>query len=381
MDPRSKNKYFKKKLGLYSFMDETGNTGLNLVDKDQPFFILGNAYSNRNIDVDGKIYFNEIHRKIKSPELHANVTGNKGLSSINDELISLMNDLDIQFHFSVIEKEHYLKLILFHHFFDNGPNPAVSWAALGVRVFRLMLSLNFVQLVEDLHLQKYLIALKTLDLKLYSDIHADLAEKVKRSPFDKRTIELLYDALIYTAKNPKDIFESMSYDKICSPNNQAFVLMINQMHEHYKDNAVFREVTHDEQKEFGNNIQQSFNVLSPLYHPSKPLTMIGEYEESPLMKNAKFTIRPSHESLGLQTIDPAIWLFKRNIITDKNDQTYLFEQIMNRTSFSGITFMMHAHEMQGQQSEIMNRPITEEQIAKGKELMDLIEKKRWKSDV
>lgn len=381
MDPRARNRYlFKPKLGLYSFMDETGNTGLNLLDQSQPLFILGNAFSTKNIDVEGKIYFKEIYQKIQKSELHANEIGNKGLADVSSDLVSLINDLDIHFHFSVIEKKHYLKIILFHHFYDNGPNPAVNAFALGARSLRLLLSLHFIQLVEDNHLNKYLLSLKNRDLKLYSEIHADLAKKVKESPFDYRTKELLYDALIYTAQNPKEIFESMSLDKICSPNNQAFVLMINQMHENFKDTAIFKEMTHDEQLEFGKSIKQSYNFFSPMYQPSSPTTLLGDHKDSPLLKGTKFSLRPSIESLGLQTIDPALWLFKRNMLLDKEDHPDFWYEIMTRTSFSGVTFMLHVNEVEQNKMQIKSRHISEKQLLKGHNLIRDIEKNRWKAE-
>ncbi len=71
-----KNPYLnQKKHEYYSFIDESGNTGLNLLDKDQPYFILGNVFSKNDLDQSGQPYFKEIHKKIESNELHANHEG------------------------------------------------------------------------------------------------------------------------------------------------------------------------------------------------------------------------------------------------------------------------------------------------------------------
>lgn len=374
------NKYFNKKRNEYfSFIDESGNTGLNLLDKNQPFFVLGNVFSQKNIDIEGMSHFQEIHKKIGKNELHANHEGNKGLTSITTDLLSLIKELNLSFHFSVIEKKHYLKIILFHHFYDNGLNPGVNTFAQGVRSLRLLLSLNFSQIVDDNHLEKYLHSLRDKNYVLYSEIHADLASKVKEAPFDYRTKELLIDALTYTAMNPIEIFNSMSLDTITSPNNSAFVLMINDMNGGFPKNSFFKKIIHDEQEEFGKSLKDSFDIFSLRHIPNHSTTFMTDFNDVELLKGTEFELKDSHSSLGLQTVDPAIWLFKRNILNSKEDSLQLWEEILSRTSFSGIGLGLHIQEVNQNHQEIMSKHISDEQFEKGFELLRKIETKRWKA--
>lgn len=368
-----------KKSEFYSFIDESGHTGLNILDENQPFLVLGNVFSQKNIDQDGVIYFKEIHRKLGKKELHANVEGNKGLAQINTELISLVQDLDLSFHFSVIEKQHYLKIMLFHHFYDNGLNPAVHVFGQAERALRMTLSFNFSQVVEDIHLINYLKALKTKDYSLYSAIHSDLAKKIKDAPFDYRTKELLYDALTYTSLNPKEIFDSMALNTILSPNNTAFILMLNEMNGGFPENAFFKQMIHDEQSELGKTLKQSFGIFSDKYLSSQPGTIMTDFKEVKLLKGTSFELKDSSLSIGLQTVDPAIWLFKRNVLSDKDESPFFWETIRPRMSMSGIGFNLHLQEVQENHRLILSRNITSEQIEKGRELMNMIEFKRWKA--
>lgn len=375
-----KNKYFNnKKMEFYSFIDETGHTGLNILDVNQPFFVLGNVFSQKNIDQDGAIYFKEIHRKLGKTELHANVEGNKGLAQVTSELMSLIQDLNLSFHFSVIEKKHYLKVMLFHHFYDNGLNPAVHIFGQAERALRMNLSFSFSQIVEDKHLISYLDALKNKNYSLYSEIHFDLAKKIKDTPFDSRTKELLYDSLTYTALNPKGIFDSMALNSVLSPNNTAFVLMLNEMNGGFPKNSFFKEMIHDEQSELGKTLKQSFDIFSDKHLSSQPGTIMTDFKEVKLLKGTLFELKDSSLSIGLQTIDPAIWLFKRNVLSDKDDSRFFWETIRPRMAMSGIGFNLHLQEVQENQRMILSRNITNKQMAKGQELMNMIESKRWKA--
>ncbi len=383
MDPRARaaNKFFKANptVNLNSFIDETGHTGLNFLDESQPFFILGNAYSKKDIDLDGSDYFLEIHQKLGKNELHANVEGNKGLKSIEDPFISLIQELDVQFHFSVIEKKHYLKVIMFHHFYDNGPNKAVNSFALGVRALRMLLSLHFIQLVTDEHLKKYLQCFKEKNLKLYSEIHSDLAQKAMTSPFDLRTKELLFDALTYTSMYPKEVFESMSFDKIVAPNITAFVLMINEINGTFHHQTSFKKLVHDEQLEFGKNLKFAFEVFSSRHHPNNPTSFITDHRDAKALKNTKFELKPSINSYGLQTIDPALWLFKKNVFSDQDHSPKIWEEIIQRIHLSGLTFSMHVDEVTKNKIELERIPLSDEQLMKARKMIQFAEKNRWKN--
>ncbi len=156
--------------------------------------------------------------------------------------------------------------------------------------------------------------------------------------------------------------------------------MINELNNGFPKNSIFKKIIHDEQDEFGKSLKQSFKIFSTRHSPNHPMTLMTEFNDARLLKETQLEFKSSNQSLGLQTIDPAIWLFKRNILSCRDESPYLWSEIQSRISLSGIGYTIHLNEVMQNQSFLLNQHITHDQMKKAEQFIKEVESKLWKSD-
>ncbi len=74
---------------MFFYIDESGNSGNNLFDKNQPVLSYGILSSKTNVDLMGANEHKEMLRKIGTDSIHASVLKFAGLVEIADELNAL----------------------------------------------------------------------------------------------------------------------------------------------------------------------------------------------------------------------------------------------------------------------------------------------------
>ena len=110
------------------FVDESGNTGTDWLNKDQPFFVYGGwLIPNENID-NVNIYLNEFIKKEQSGELKSNkiLKRNDGLKIFDEIFNTLLYDFSALPVFAVVDKEFMVSAKIVETFFDYAYNPNVN---------------------------------------------------------------------------------------------------------------------------------------------------------------------------------------------------------------------------------------------------------------
>lgn len=112
---------------MYFYIDESGHTGLNLFDKNQPVLYYGMLSSKINIDLVAEDAVKAMRKKFGVDRLHAAELGVGRLSEIATDIARLRKKHNIVFDLlKVIKKDHAL-ISFFDQTFDQGLNPAVPW--------------------------------------------------------------------------------------------------------------------------------------------------------------------------------------------------------------------------------------------------------------
>jgi len=100
---------------VFAFTDETGNSGLNMFDRNQPFFWTGTLLT----PVDWDALHPAIHQACLSragcAELHGNQLGFAGIERIAGKLMQLFQRYKVFFLFTRIEKQHLVATKLGDH--------------------------------------------------------------------------------------------------------------------------------------------------------------------------------------------------------------------------------------------------------------------------
>ena len=128
---------------VYAYIDESGNTGFNLFDSEQPYFL--NVAMSSKVDFD-KVYqqhVTTIAQTVGATRLHASEMGFEGVESIAKNVIELVDLSDVKFHFAFVNKPDTALIKLFDCIFDPGENSAASTFGYLVRDLRSAMLCNF----------------------------------------------------------------------------------------------------------------------------------------------------------------------------------------------------------------------------------------------
>jgi hypothetical protein len=241
---------------MFFFTDESGHTGANLFDENQPILYYGVLASKLNLDVLAEKRLAKLRKKLKVDRLHANVLGNGGIVEIIDDLLKIHKEFKIKFDiFSIVKADHAL-ISFFDQVFDQGLNPAVTWTAYWTPL-RYMLLLKLSYLFEEETLKKAWEARiernDSKSEKLLSEICETLKNRVDIFP-DERSRVLIFDILDWAQKNPSRIYYNTKSKKdilSITPNLIGFQLVMFNISERLlKFSKKASKITVDQQSQF-----------------------------------------------------------------------------------------------------------------------------------
>lgn len=139
----------QSKIGLFAYVDETGNSGHNLFDEAQPDFFTAAFISKRNFDAPYKEQIEALAKRVGAKSLHANELGMGRIETIADDLLKIVAGCKGRFFVSRVEKRYLLGAKLFDVLFDSGENAAVAWHHYNVRPLRVMLAFKLASVVSE----------------------------------------------------------------------------------------------------------------------------------------------------------------------------------------------------------------------------------------
>lgn len=113
---------------MFFYIDEAGNTGLNLFDPNQPTLSYGVLSSPADLDVATLKKVQEMRAKLGVSRIHAKDLGNDKLPLIAPAVLNLLRKLRIRFDFYKVRKPDLAVTQFFDQVFDSGMNEAVRWA-------------------------------------------------------------------------------------------------------------------------------------------------------------------------------------------------------------------------------------------------------------
>ncbi|PKH31445.1 DUF3800 domain-containing protein [Shewanella sp. ALD9] len=371
---------------MYFYIDESGQTGLELFDDNQPFLYYGVLSSEFNLDELSLPHVEKLRNNLGVERLHAAELGNGRLVTIVDDLVALKEKYNLSFDFYRITKKDHAALCFFDQVFDQGNNPAVPWNAYWTPL-RYVLVSKVSLLFDEVLLKKSWkarIAInKNFAEKELVEVCQKLLSRVHRLP-DERSIEIITDALNWAIKNPSKIYyHASSKDERLqiSPNLIGFQSVMHGIAtrlENTKSEAT--KVVVDRQAEF-NKAQE---WISDLYRNTKKLDEPAGFGPGmPAMDlrhipSVRIECTPGTESAGLEIVDIYIWIFKRQM-EGKPLATELYPLIRGQANgmFNEVS-LQALEERWGKWFKELPEP-TPEQIGKGKDLLRIDEQRRKKA--
>ncbi|PPU45488.1 hypothetical protein XarbCFBP7697_06535 [Xanthomonas arboricola] len=343
---------------MFFHIDETGNTGNDLFNKDQPRLGYGVLSSRMNVDAIGVDLHKKMLQAVKSTELHAKDLRASGIVKISDLLLKLQDKMSFDFDYYFIEKRTHAIVLFFDAVFDAGLNPAVRWESYWTPMrFVIIHKLAYI-LNEDLLRKSWSLCTDRKIEKREADIVELLTEikaRASNSGLDHRSIEIILDALSYGIKNPMALDFGYPDKKIVSPNAVGFQFVVSAMARRLRSKGLkdASSIIVDRQNEFNKAQIETHRVQGLIkqgmqHAPLKdrrailnhPLYMHMDVDEvlgrgHPAREIA---VMDSSNSIGLQIVDIYLWMAQRMVTNQLPQELYqLARKIFRRSSIDGIS--------------------------------------------
>lgn len=310
---------------MYFYIDESGQSGNNLFDKEQPWLYYGLLSSPYDLDDAVKNEILELRKKLSVDELHASELGISKLTTIINELDNIYQKFDINFDFFGINKSDYAIISFFDQVFDQGMNPAVPWTAYWTPLRYFLLVKLSCLFDEELSKKSWAARIEVNNKKaeqLLVEICNELLNRVYLLP-DARSIEIITDALKWVIKNPSEIGFNVSSKRNkleISPNLIGFQYVVlgicNRLKLH---NFEATKIVVDKQSEFNNTQKQLIELYQKISVIDEPIPLGDQFMPTMDLKSMPkipIKIMSSDNSVGLEIVDVHLWIIKRFV--DKN---------------------------------------------------------------
>ena len=307
---------------MWAYVDETGNTGQNIFDPNQPIYLTAALMTRTNFDLIESTSINRLARSVGVKTFHANQMGVQKINDVSPQIAKIFKRCGAKFFVSRLEKKYLVATKVIDTYFDQGENMAVPWHMYWIRPMRLTLTFKLASFVltEEIAqcVWKCLTAKSERSSKEFFVEGAELMlSRVDCIP-DARSRDVVEEALKWAIRNPEN-FDTYSEDKVSryfhSPNFVAFTNLmdgIEQASQGWK--RPVREIVHDEQFQFEKTFQRWHTLMSqPHLANATPLNLPGKSRPVPVSfaPGSKFRISNDEASVGLQMVDVLLWLFRR----------------------------------------------------------------------
>lgn len=304
---------------MYFYVDESGHTGPNLFDADQPTLYYGVLSCRVDIDTVAEPQMVAMRRMAGVERLHANKLGNGGLLHILDALLALQHDTGFQFDLYRVKKPDHAIICFFDQVFDSGMNPAMTWTGYWT-------PLRYVLLFKVAHLFDEALSKAAWEARIStnSDAAAELLRGICRSLLerineipDARSREVIGDTLTWAINNTQELGYNARTDAerlAVMPNIIGFQSVMHGIMLRIEESGVkATSIIVDQQSQF-NKAQRT---LAEFYAstasrdiewklgPGLPTMDLKKMPDVPL----SFT--SSKNSEGLELVDIHLWVFKR----------------------------------------------------------------------
>lgn len=199
---------------------------------------------------------------------------------------------------------------------------------------------------------------------------------------DDRSKEIISDAITWARDNPKEItsFNTRKIDRWRHLPHVVSFLPLMDMISRYskKEKSPILKIVHDEQQQIKKVITEIHSLASDKKLPALlSLRENGSYDLSNI-KESIFEIKDSKNSIGLQIVDLCLYLLTHSEYVAKNRKKLpnsyaIIDFIRPRGEVFDFTMESFKSESANMYKKIMEHDYSEEELQKGKEIIDIIE--------
>ena len=371
---------------MFVFIDESGNSGQNMADKDSPFFYHLALLSKYNIDLDLNGRIKKLLKSHSLDELHGTEISNL-LDELSPTILQELKDNNASFYYAEVEKSYLAYAKLYDTLFDNEENLGARWSAYQLRPLRLMLLCNFIGIVDEkIAIDFYkncLIASSQQQANDYLNRTCKLILSETYSLKDFRTKQIIEDALNGAKNFSSDItmFEKSKQDRWRHlPHIVSFLPMLNAISVYSrKHNSKVQRIIHDEQEQ----VQHVITEMHSIAAQAGARGVVWDLRENGSLDfkripEKSFEMKDSTKSYGIQITDVCLYILthaKPDSFCEPHKYelyNYINEHLIERFIFSKRMLYFEASLWY---NKIMNSNLSQDQIEFGKDFVKKMDDK------
>ena len=260
----------------------------------------------------------------------------------------------------------------------------MPWHTYNFRALRLLLVFKIARILTIEAAMKFWGSLteknRTKAYSLFLESLADLKENVSMLP-DARSRELITQAIDWATENPESIYIHVNSKSVRAghlPNMAVFPNLLEGIEKRSRLwNKSVVEIVHDRQSEF-EKVLAEWHELYANAAPDVITWTGGESHRLRRLNGSKFRISASHDSPGIQVADTMLWLFRKVLDTRPigPNSSALMEYVFRRGYQNDLSFESVGSWLEKHFKEINAHPLPEEAMRRGREILELAEKRR-----
>jgi hypothetical protein len=369
---------------MYAFIDESGNTGANVFDLQQPDFLTAAFITRADFD---SLYGQQVASLASQAgldEIHGNELGPKGIDTIGRDLADLLDSIPHALFIGRVVKRDLSVLKFFDTVFDPNDNPTVPRHAY-YSPLRVLLVNNFRLTLDEKDLVQFWQAVSSKSesnsRELLSRACSGALRRVERIS-DNRARDLVEGALRWARENPGELTLFAREKEIRArhyPNLVIFPELLWTLQRQADEwGTSVTEIRHDEQSQFGAALRSVHEAISAAKHDV--VIRVGPLEQRlGAVPDSRFVLPSSSSSPGIQVADVLLWLLKQTMsgrefgaaadgLLKGIGRASRYELSMGALQYRLI-----------EELEKIERPLTAEDLRRGQAILDVEEDRRRKA--
>ena len=384
---------------MRAYIDESGNTGMNLFDPDQPYFL--------NVAMSSPVDFDDVFQErvarlahaVGVDYLHASEMGVGRVESIAQSLIELVEFSQVKFYFTSVKKPDVAVIKFFDAIFDPGENPAAPLHSYNIRELRFLLLLKFASILNPDDTELFWGAMmRGRSPESVSAVVSAIDNVLQRIDLlpDARSRQLIGETLSWARNNIDEFsFWCLRTQEKYSHLPNIFTIPslfygISKAARHW-DSEV-DSIIHDQQSQFRGTLRHWHSLSLRWYSlfMSNDPKIVARFEEFfgyefgeipnqfPYIRDSEFEVVDSKSSPGLQVVDVVLWTFSR-IVANKPLGTIsseLCELCFSMEDMFIMSLDWINSGLEDTMSALMSQPMSEEQYRDGKQWIEHVEQLR-----
>lgn len=375
---------------MFVFIDESGNSGKDMANKNCPIFYHLATLSKYNLDLDLNKRLHKFITDHSLNELHS-AENPELLEELAPIILQELKDNNVSFYYAEVEKSYLAYAKLYDTIFDNIENKGVRWTAYQIRPLRLMLLCNLIGIVdENIAIDFYKNCLIASSQQQANDYLKRTCKLILAETYrlkDFRTKQIIEDALNGAKYFSSDItmFEKSKQDRWRHlPHIVSFLPMLNAISVYSrKHNSKVQRIIHDEQEQVQHVITEMHSIAAQAGASGVVwnLRENGSLDFTRIPEKS-FEMKDSTKSYGIQITDICLYILTHGepdfyFEPHKYElYNYINNHLIDRFIFSKRMLYFEASFWY---NKIMNANLSSEQIEFGKQFVKRMDEEFYKN--